>query len=88
MSVGLGVCPLTAAAEYVDSEKGVESAEEALQGAADIIAEDISDNAEYRKEVRRLTYRDGILKTVGAKDEAAEIYTESISTPMQIPTIT
>ena len=62
--------PLTEyAADFIDKEKGVSTAEDALAGACDIIAEDISDNAEYRKEVRRLTYRDGILKTVGAKEE-------------------
>ena len=62
--------PLTEyAADFIDVEKGVSTAEDALAGACDIIAEDISDNAEYRKEVRRLTYRDGILKTVGAKEE-------------------
>ena len=42
------------AAGYVDSEKGVESAEEALQGAADIIAEEISDDAEIRRGLRSL----------------------------------
>ena len=60
------------ASDFIDEEKGVATAEDALAGACDIIAEDISDNAEYRKEVRRLTYRDGILKTVGTKDETAD----------------
>ena len=41
--------PLEAAAAYVDPEKGVETAEDALQGANDIIAEEISDNAAVRK---------------------------------------
>ncbi|MBQ8577341.1 MAG: RNA-binding transcriptional accessory protein [Clostridia bacterium] len=57
------------AVSFINEEKGVMTAEEALAGASDIIAEDISDNAEYRKELRRLTYRDGIIKTVGTKDE-------------------
>ncbi|MBR5871541.1 MAG: RNA-binding transcriptional accessory protein, partial [Clostridia bacterium] len=57
------------AASLIDEEKGVATADDALAGACDIIAEDISDNAEFRKEVRRLTYRDGILKTVGTKEE-------------------
>ena len=57
------------AATFVDEEKGVAAAEDAIAGACDIIAEDISDNAEFRKEVRRLTYRDGILKTAGTKEE-------------------
>ena len=39
---------------FINEEKGVNSVEEALQGAKDIIAEDVSDNAEFRKELRRL----------------------------------
>ncbi len=54
---------------YVDEEKGVKSAEEALQGAMDIIAEEISDNAEYRKEIRALTFNFGTLTSKQAKDE-------------------
>ncbi len=54
---------------YVDEEKGVKSVEEALQGARDIIAEDVSDNAEFRKELRRLTFEFGILSTKQAKEE-------------------
>ena len=44
-----------AAAEYISEEKGVLSIEEAFAGARDIIAEDVSDNAEYRKALRALT---------------------------------
>ena len=47
------------AAEFIDAEKGVETVEDAINGAKDIIAEDISDNADYRKEIRRLTYKIG-----------------------------
>ena len=54
---------------YIDEEKGVASAEDALQGAKDIIAENISDNAEFRKEIRRLTFEFGILSTKQAKEE-------------------
>ena len=54
---------------YVDEEKGVANVEDALQGAKDIIAETVSDNAEYRKELRRLTFEFGILSTKQAKDE-------------------
>lgn len=57
------------AAEYIDEEKGVASVEDALQGARDIIAEDISDNAEYRKELRALTFANGTLNARAAKDE-------------------
>ncbi len=54
---------------YVNEEKGVASAEEALQGAMDIIAEDISDNAEFRKEIRAITFEYGTIVTKKAKDE-------------------
>ena len=54
---------------FVNEEKGVGSAEEALQGAKDIIAENVSDNAEFRKELRRLTFEFGILSTKQAKEE-------------------
>ena len=57
------------AAAFISEEKGVASVEEALQGAKDIIAEDISDNAEFRKELRRLTFEFGILSTKKAKEE-------------------
>lgn len=53
------------ASEFVDTEKGVETAEDAIAGAMDIIAEDISDNAKYRKEIKRLCYRDGLIVTKG-----------------------
>ena len=57
------------AESFIDEEKGVASVEEALQGAKDVIAEIVSDNAEYRKELRRLTFEFGILSTKQAKDE-------------------
>ncbi|MGM9625936.1 MAG: Tex-like N-terminal domain-containing protein, partial [Eubacteriales bacterium] len=57
------------AASFLNEEKEIHTADEALAGACDIIAEDISDNAEYRKELRRLTFRDGLIKTTGLKDE-------------------
>ncbi len=58
-----------AAEAYIDEEKGVATVEDALQGARDIIAEDVSDNAEFRKELRRLTFEFGILSTKQAKEE-------------------
>ncbi len=57
------------AAKYINEEKGVSTAEEALQGALDIIAEDISDNADYRKNIRRLTYMNGIISSKQSKGE-------------------
>jgi len=64
-------CPLpeTAAAEYVNPEKGVETAADALAGASDIIAEWISDDAEVRKALRELLVRQG---TLTAKASSAE----------------
>ncbi len=57
------------ASVFINEEKGVNSVEEALQGAKDIIAEDISDNAEYRKELRTLTFEIGTLISKGTKEE-------------------
>ena len=57
------------AKEYLNEEKEVNSVEEAIAGALDIIAENISDNAEYRKQIKRLTYRDGIIETKPAKED-------------------
>ena len=51
---------MLAAAEYINEEKEVNSADEALAGAMDIIAEMISDNADYRKELREKTYKTGM----------------------------
>ncbi|MBO5109746.1 MAG: RNA-binding transcriptional accessory protein [Clostridia bacterium] len=57
------------AAEYINEEKGVNTAEEALAGACDIIAEDVSDNAESRKQIRALTQEYGTLVSRAAKEE-------------------
>ena len=57
------------AAAFMDEEKGVASVEEALAGARDIIAENVSDNAEYRKALRRQTFQNGSLVTRAAKEE-------------------
>ncbi|MBQ5671398.1 MAG: RNA-binding transcriptional accessory protein, partial [Oscillospiraceae bacterium] len=54
--------PEVAAAEYIDEEKGVNSIEEALAGASDIIAELISDDADIRKNLRELYTKKGELQ--------------------------
>lgn len=59
------------AAEYISEEKGVASAKEAIDGAKDILAESISDEADYRTHIRNLTVKKGTLTSV-AKDEKAE----------------
>ena len=61
------------AREFIDAEKGVETVEDAILGAKDIIAENISDNPNYRKEIKRYCYKDGIISTESnAKDENEE----------------
>lgn len=62
------------AEQYIDNEKGVETVEEAIAGALDIIAENISDNANYRKTIKRFTYRDGIIETKAVKPEEKSNY--------------
>ena len=60
---------------FVDAEKGVENREQAFAGACDIIAESISDNAEYRKEIRRLTHQFGLI-TSKANTEEDSVYAQ------------
>ena len=66
-----GSDPAVLAADYVDAEKGVNTVEEALQGASDIIAEDLSDDADIRKNLRELTMRRGVF-TCKAVEDAEE----------------
>ena len=61
--------PLTEAANYIDPEKGVETAEDALQGANDIVAEMISDDADIRKALRELYLRRANVVSVAAARE-------------------
>ena len=61
--------PLTEAANYINPEKGVNTAEEALAGAGDIIAEQISDDADLRKKLREQLMREGKLVSAAATDE-------------------
>ena len=57
------------AQNYVNAEKEVTSAEDAINGALDIIAENISDNSEYRKKVKKICYQEGTIVTKGVKEE-------------------
>jgi uncharacterized protein len=61
--------PLTEAGRYLDAEKGVETAEDALAGASDIIAEQISDDAGLRKKLRELLEKNGLLRSVADTEE-------------------
>ncbi|MFA0816361.1 MAG: Tex family protein [Anaerofustis sp.] len=57
---------------YIDSEKEVESVQNALDGACDIIAEQISENADFRKYIRSETYQHGVIVTSQIKDQTEE----------------
>ena len=57
------------AAPFLSEEKGVITIDDALQGARDIIAEQMSDDADVRKATRALAFRSGVVETVKAKDE-------------------
>ena len=60
--------PQALAQDYIDLEKGVNTAEEALQGANDIIAENLSDDADIRKALRQLVMRRGTFTCKAAED--------------------
>ena len=62
------------ALEYISEEKGVASAEEAIAGAKDIIAESISDEADYRIYIRDLTTKQGKITSVAKDEEAQSVY--------------
>lgn len=62
------------AEKYISEEKGVESASEAISGAMDIIAENISDTADYRKVIRELTVKKGTVVTSAKDPEAESVY--------------
>lgn len=55
--------------QYISDEKAVATEEEAIAGAMDILAEAVSDNAQYRKQIRTLSYRKGLLVSKAAKEE-------------------
>ncbi|MDE7454616.1 MAG: RNA-binding transcriptional accessory protein [Clostridia bacterium] len=59
---------------FVNEEKGVKTVKEALQGALDIIAEVISDNADYRKAIRDLTYNLGKITSTAKKPDIKTVY--------------
>ena len=66
--------PLDLAAPYVDPEKEVPTAEDAIQGACDIIAEMIADNADYISEIRERTFDRGMIVTEAADPEEKSVY--------------
>ena len=74
MAQNKGADPNAEAAKYVDAEKGVETVEDALAGASDIIAENISDDAELRKMLRSYFLKNGIIVSKAADENAESVY--------------
>ncbi|MBQ1830214.1 MAG: RNA-binding transcriptional accessory protein, partial [Ruminococcus sp.] len=70
-----GFSPQKYAEEFVSEEKGVASADEAIAGAMDIIAEQVSDSAEIRKRIREIAQNNGVLRSVAADEEKESVYT-------------
>ena len=62
------------AQEFVNEEKEVNTVMEAMQGAMDIIAESISDNADYRLYIRNATFEEGVLSSVAKDEKAQSVY--------------
>lgn len=67
--------PLELAVDYIDEEKGVESAEDALKGALDIIAENISDNPDIRRRLRNLFTVIGVVAVTAVDENTESVYT-------------
>lgn len=67
--------PLEVEAEsYISAEKGVETVKDAIAGAMDIIAENISDEADYRIHIRKMTFDNGRITSVAKDPEAKTVY--------------
>ena len=75
------------AKEFIDEEKDVKTVEEAINGAKDIIAEMISDVAEFRKDIRKIIYDKGVIATKASKDEKSvyEMYYDYNEAVKKIP---
>lgn len=75
------------AKEFIDEEKEVKTVEEAINGAKDIIAEMISDVAEFRKDIRKIIYDKGVIATKASKDEKSvyEMYYDYNEAAKKIP---
>jgi len=75
------------AKEYIDEEKGVTSVEEAIQGASDIIAENIADEADYRKKIKSMDFREAVLSIKQSKEEQSpyEMYYDYNESILKMP---
>lgn len=78
---------LEIAKEYISEEKGVITADEAITGALDIIAEMISDDASFRKKIKSLCFREAIISSQASKDEhsAYEMYYDYSEPILRMP---
>ena len=75
------------ASKYIDEEKGVITSEEAINGALDIIAESISEEAKYRKYIRESIMREGFIESKGSSEESTpyEMYYDYREEVKKIP---
>ena len=71
-----GQDPAEEAEKYIDAEKGVEDCGQALQGASDIIAEIISDDAEIRKRLKNIIRLNAVIKSKASDSDAESVYTQ------------
>ena len=62
------------AKEYIDKEKGVETEEDAIKGALDIIAENIADDADYRKKIKSFCFREAVTASKASKEDEKSPY--------------
>ena len=62
------------ASEYINEEKGVKNEEEAIQGALDIIAENIADDADYRKKIKSFCFREAVITSKASKEDEKSPY--------------
>lgn len=62
------------AKQFINEEKGVKSIEDAYNGAKDIIAETVSDNAEFRRVIRNMTFNKGIIVSKAVDEEIESVY--------------
>ena len=83
----IGKTPKEIASEFINTELGVESAEDALQGAMDIIAEKISDDADIRKRMRFVCSAHGIINVKSSVEDAGvyEMYADYSEAVSKIP---
>ncbi|MBQ3574680.1 MAG: RNA-binding transcriptional accessory protein [Clostridia bacterium] len=78
--------PESAAQAYIDPEKGVESVEDALAGARDILAEQFANDAELRGKLRQYIHRSGVIRTKAAKEEDS-VYSQYYDFSQQVSAI-